>query len=107
MQNQKFLTVFSPAQNDNKVGSSPAQAELGWATRLFFWFWFWVCGFAGLGAEEREEDDVADGAGAGEDHGEAVDADAFASSGGQAVAEGADVVLVHLVGFVVASFSLG
>ena len=47
-----------------------------------------------MGAHEGEEDDVADGAGAGEDHGEAVDADAFAGGGGEAVAEGADVVVV-------------
>ena len=50
------------------------------------------------GRSSGKEDDVADGFGAGEDHGEAVDADAFAAGGGQAVAEGADVVLVHLRG---------
>src|ERR1700723_3160283 len=44
----------------------------------------------GLGAEEGEEDDVADGFGVGEEHGEAVDADAFASGGGEAVAEGSE-----------------
>ncbi len=58
------------------------------------------------GAHEGEEDDVADGAGVGEEHGEAVDAYAFACGGGQAVAEGSDVVFVHLVGFVVALFLL-
>ena len=47
-----------------------------------------------MGAHEGEEHDVADGAGAGEDHGEAIDADAFAGGGGKAVAEGADVVVV-------------
>jgi hypothetical protein len=57
-------------------------------------------------AHEGEEDDVADGAGAGEDHGEAVDADAFAGGGGKAVAEGADVVLVDIGhGFVVAALA--
>ena len=45
-------------------------------------------------AHEREEDDVADGRGVGEEHGEAVDADAFACGGWEAVAEGADVVVV-------------
>ena len=40
---------------------------------------------------------------AGEEHGEAVDADAFAGGGREAVAEGADVVLVHVGGFVVAA----
>ena len=66
-----------------------------------------VWGFGFLGAEEGEEDDVADGSGAGEEHGEAVDADAFAGGGGEAVAEGADVVFVHGVGFVVAAVSFG
>ena len=59
-----------------------------------------------LRAHEGEEDDVADGLGAGEEHGEAVDADAFAAGGGQAVGQGADVVFVHLVGFVVAGCAL-
>ncbi len=45
-------------------------------------------------AHEGEEDDVADGRGVGEEHGEAVDADAFAGGGREAVAEGADVVFV-------------
>ena len=54
-----------------------------------------VWGFGLLGAHEGEEDDVADGARAGEEHGEAVDADAFAGGRRQAVAEGADVVVVH------------
>jgi len=60
-----------------------------------------------MGAHEGEEDYVADGAGAGEEHGEAVDADAFAGSGREAVAEGADVVFVHLHGFVVAAGFFG
>ncbi len=58
------------------------------------------------GAHEGEEDYVADGAGVGEEHGEAVDAYAFACGGREAVAEGSDVVFVHLVGFVVALFLL-
>src|ERR1700678_2891864 len=61
----------------------------------------------GLGAEEGEEDYVADGFGVGEDHGGAVDAYAFACGGGEAVAEGSDVVFVHLVGLGVAAFLLG
>ncbi len=60
-----------------------------------------------LWSQERKEDDVADGFGVGEEHGEAVDADAFASGGRQAVAEGADVVLVHLMGFRVAALFFG
>ena len=58
------------------------------------------------GAHEGEENDVADGAGVGEEHGEAVDAYAFACGRWEAVAEGSDVVFVHLVGFVVALFLL-
>ncbi len=68
----------------------------------------WGAGFGGggfgVGAEQGEEDYVADGAGAGEDHGEAVDADAFAGGGWEAVAEGADVVFVYFGhGFFVAT----
>ena len=58
------------------------------------------------GTQQREENHVADGAGAGEDHGEAVDTDAFASGRWKAVGERADVVLVHLVGFVVSALAL-
>jgi hypothetical protein len=61
----------------------------------------------GLGAEEGEEDDVADGFGVGEEHGEAVDAYAFSGGGGEAVAEGSDVVLVHVHGFFVAAILFG
>jgi hypothetical protein len=64
-------------------------ARLWFVARLCFaalFGGFSVFGFAGLGllglrAEEGEEDDVADGFGVGEEHGEAVDADAF--SGGR------------------------
>ena len=58
-------------------------------------------------AQQGEEDNVADGARAGKDHGEAVDAYAFACGGREAIAEGADVVLVHGLGFVVAASLLG
>ena len=49
-------------------------------------------GFGGLllGAHEGEENHVADAARAGEDHGEAVDADALTGGRGQVVAEGAE-----------------
>ena len=66
-------------------------------------------GFGGgpLGAHEGEDDYVADGTGAGEDHGEAVDADAFACGGGKAVAEGADIVVVDFGhGFDVAALAV-
>jgi hypothetical protein len=82
----------------------------GFAVFAFFGvglFGFFGVGWFGLGAEEREEDYVADGFGVGEDHGEAVDADAFAGGGGKAVAEGADVVFVHVHGFFVATVFLG
>jgi len=67
-------------------------------------------GFGRLGgAHQGEEDDVADGAGAGEDHGEPVDADAFAGGGRKAVAERADVVVVdggHGLGVLVGDLGL-
>src|SRR3546814_13219986 len=47
-----------------------------------------------LGAEGGEEDYVADRGGVGQEHHEAVHADAQAGRGGQAVLEGAEVVLV-------------
>src|SRR5437762_3442900 len=53
-----------------------------------------------------EQDDVADRRGAGEQHGQAIDADAAAARGREAVAERADVVLVHEVGFDVAALAL-
>src|SRR5271165_3217061 len=59
------------------------------------------------GAQQREENNVADGAGIGQEHGEAVDADAFACGRRQAVRERADVVFVHLVGLFVATGALG
>src|SRR3970040_1724003 len=57
-------------------------------------------------AEKGKENDLADGAAVGEQHGEAVDADAFPGRGRQAVGEGADVVFVHLMGFQVAALAL-
>ena len=68
----------------------------------------WVGSVGGLlGAHEGEEHYVADGAAAGEDHGEAVDADAFAGGWGEAVAEGADVVVVDFGhGFGVAALAV-
>ena len=45
-------------------------------------FGFAGFGLFGLGAEEGEEDDVANGFGVREEHGEAVDAYAFACGGG-------------------------
>ena len=56
---------------------------------------------------QRKQNHISNGFRAGEQHGQAVDADAFAARGWQAVGEGADVVLVHLVGFVVAVGALG
>ncbi len=46
----------------------------------------------------REEDDVADRVAAREEHDEAVDAEAEAARGGHAALEGADEVLVDLLG---------
>ena len=58
----------------------------------------------------REEQHVADRRGVGQEHDEAVDADAAAARRGQAVLERADVVRVVVHGFVVAvalRFDLG
>ncbi len=54
-----------------------------------------------------EEDHVADGVGVGEQHHAAVDADAQAARGGQAVLQGVDIVLVHHAGLVVAHLTQG
>ena len=48
-----------------------------------------------LRPEQREQDDIPDGGRIGEEHHQAVDADAFAGSGRQAVLQGLDVVLVQ------------
>ena len=48
----------------------------------------------GLGAHEGEEDDVADAARAGEEHGEAVYSHPLSCGRGQSISEGADVVFV-------------
>ena len=60
-----------------------------------------------LGLHVREQQDVADGGGVGEQHDHAVDADADATRGGHAVLERAHVVLVVLHGLVVATGLLG
>src|SRR5688500_15387272 len=57
---------------------------------------------SGRRSQVREQDDLADGGDAGQEHGQAVDADAEAATGGQAVLEGGEVVLVDAVGLLVA-----
>src|SRR5208283_2961351 len=49
------------------------------------------------GTQQRKENDVADGTRIGQQHGEPIDADAFAGSRRQSVRESTNVVLVHLV----------
>src|SRR5262249_22937463 len=49
-----------------------------------------------VGAHEGEEDHVADGRLVGEEHDQAIDADAFAGGGREAVFEGAAIVIVVL-----------
>lgn len=60
---------------------------------------------ASLRLHVREEDDVADGVFAGEEHDHAVDADAEAGAGGHAVFERAEEVFVHDHRFVVAALA--
>ncbi len=67
---------------------------------------FFCFGAIFLWAQQRKQDHIADGLGSGENHGEPVDADAFAAGWRQAVGESANVILVHLVGFFVAALAL-
>src|SRR5712692_10652252 len=60
--------------------------------------------FSFRGLELREEDHVADRRAVGEEHHEAVDADAFPGRGRQPVLERANVVGVVIHGFLVARF---
>jgi len=53
--------------------------------------------------QRREQNDVADAGAVGQQHHEAVDADAAAAGGGHAVFEGAHVVGVVVHGFLVAA----
>ena len=54
----------------------------------------------------REEDDVADGVCAGEEHDRAVDAHAHAARGWHTVFEGGEEILIEHFGLVVAAFAL-
>src|SRR5256885_11073054 len=60
----------------------------------------WVLLFA---AQGREQDHVADAGAVGQQHHQAVDADAAAACGGHAVLEGTNEVVVEVHGFVVAT----
>ncbi len=62
--------------------------------RCFFGFVFSPLWFQGLHC--REEEDVADGGAVGEEHDQAIHAEAEAARGGQAVLKGGDVVVVDL-----------
>src|ERR1019366_1356411 len=59
--------------------------------------------FALQGTEQREENHISDGTRIGQQHGQAIDADAFACGRRQPVRQSANVVLVHLVSFFVAA----
>ncbi len=59
-------------------------------------------GRSGLGSQRGEQDDLLDGGHAGEEHGQAVDADPEAAAGRHAVLQGAEVVLVDRAGLEVA-----
>src|SRR4030042_2305105 len=58
------------------------------------------------GAQVGEEDDLANGGLVGEEHHHAVYAPAHTAGGRHAVLQGADVVLVHGVGLLIARFAL-
>ncbi len=53
--------------------------------------------------QQREENDITDRAGIGQQHCQAIDANAFACSRGQSIGQRPDVVLIHLVSFFVAT----
>lgn len=57
------------------------------------------------GFHPGEVEDVADGVGVGEEHDEAIDADAYAACWGHALADGFDEFFVHGAGFFVAGVS--
>src|SRR5664279_766382 len=59
--------------------------------------------FALQGPEQREQNHIADGTRVGQQHGQAIDAHAFARGRRQSVRQRANVVLVHLVSFFVAA----
>src|ERR1700678_2478589 len=56
--------------------------------------------------KQREQDHIANRARVGEQHGETIDADAFASRGRQSVGQRANIVFVHLMSFFVAPSAL-
>src|SRR5579884_3210015 len=58
-----------------------------------------------FGSQEREENNVANGVGVGEEHGHAIDANANAPGGWEPKRQRANVVLVHLMGFFVAALA--
>src|SRR5579863_7995045 len=58
-----------------------------------------------LRAQQRKQNDVADGARVGEQHGEPVDADSLATRGRHPVAQGANVVLIDGVGGEISLFA--
>ena len=58
-----------------------------------------------LWAHQGEQNDVANGARAGQHHGQAIDADAFTTRGRQAKAERAHKIFIHGMGFGVAAFA--
>src|SRR5947208_6669483 len=66
-------------------------------------FWLLVFVLLLFGAKQREQDDIADGARIGEQHGEPVDTDTFTSRRWQTIGESTDVVVVHGVGFFIAT----
>ena len=56
-------------------------------------------------AHEREEEDIADRMGSGEEHDKAVDADADAAGGGHPLADRFDKLFIERMGFFIARLS--
>ena len=57
-------------------------------------------------SQQGEQDDIANGLRTCEDHGESVDTDPFAAGGGEAVPQGAHVIFIHVVRFIVSTITL-
>src|SRR5271155_1839294 len=62
---------------------------------------------AGLWPQQRKQNHIANRLRTGEDHCQSVDADAFTSGWRQSIRERPNVILIHLVRFVIAALTLG
>ena len=64
-----------------------------------------LCGCALRRTKQRKQDDIANGVGVGQQHADSIDADANAPGWRHAVGKRADVILIHLVSFIIAALA--